>query len=589
MGIIEGEIKKILSSMLLSFSQINSFRKIFYSKNLEGELSQVFSDLIKNNNLDKIDEYTDKLKEKFEKKEDGIVESNITEKIINFLFKELNDEVIREKETNNKLLNDIFNGKFELSSSQSNRKEIQEIPLIFTFDLEQFKGPDYKIFGEDQKVYICLDKLIQNQIKKSILKDVPRYDNFKAINMPEICFIHNINIKDNSLRFYRTIDINEIPYEVIYFILDIDNKIAKYYKVNNIWFKLTSPDNKIEKMEKLNTHTGTPKLIIYRKRNEYIQNFLNKKEIFTKENKIILDLMNKHIIPEHEYEKYYLLNKVFLSELIAKLNDQNLSNEDKYIEAQSIIKNKNLLNVDLLNMKIDNSGNKLNLPKNFVIMRESAYVKFLEESNEDFLVSKQSFITNNSFYSYMDEIDKKIYNIKFGENLAFIKLGNNKKENILIYEYNKDKKIFDIITFMTYSKEGLFDNDVEKYISNRGGLEYFYLKKKLNFMKNNLQKINDENGNSVGILINIVDMSQHLNVYKFEQIKPPNVYLGNYFGDAFLIDNRNQYRVGEIVRANNNSYNNNNQNQQFNQNDSISSGKTSEFENPIFKIVNNLN
>ena len=589
MGIIEGEIKKILSSMLLSFSQINSFRKIFYSKNLEGELSQVFSDLIKNNNLDKIDEYTDKLKTKFEKKEDGIVESNITEKIINFLFKELNDEVIREKETNNKLLNDIFNGKFELSSSQSNRKEIQEIPLIFTFDLEQFKGPDYKIFGEEQKVYICLDKLIQNQIKKSILKDVPRYDNFKAINMPEICFIHNINIKDNSLRFYRTIDINEIPYEVIYFILDIDNKIAKYYKVNNIWFKLTSPDNKIEKMEKLNTHTGTPKLIIYRKRNEYIQNFLNKKEIFTKENKIILDLMNKHIIPEHEYEKYYLLNKVFLSELIAKLNDQNLSNEDKYIEAQSIIKNKNLLNVDLLNMERDNSGNKLNLPKNFVIMRESAYVKFLEESNEDFLVSKQSFITNNSFYSYMDEIDKKIYNIKFGENLAFIKLGNNGQENILIYEYNKDKKIFDIITFMTYSKEGLFDNDVEKYISNRGGLEYFYLKKKLNFMKNNQQKINDENGNAVGILINIVDMSQHLNVYKFEQIKPPNDYLGNYFGDAFPIDNRNQYRVGDIIRANNNSYNNNNQNQQFNQNDSISSGKTSEFENPIFKIVNNLN
>ena len=589
MGIIEGEIKKILSSMLLSFSQINSFRKIFYSKNFQGELCQIFSDLIKNNNLDKIDEYTDNLKNKFEKKEDGIVESNITEKIINFLFKELNDELMREKETNNKLLNDIFNGKFELSSSHSNRKEIQEIPLIFTFDLEQFKGPDYKIFGEAHKVYICLDKLIQNQIKKSILKDVPRYDNFKAFNMPEICFIHNINIKDNLLKYYRTIDINEIPYELIYFILDIDNKIAKYYKVNNIWFKLTSPDNKIEKMEKLNSYTGTPKLIIYRKRNEYIQNFLNKKEIFTKENKIILDLMNKHIIPEHEYEKYYLLNKVFLSELIAKLNDQNLSNEDKYIEAQSIIKNKNLLNVDLLNMEIDNSGNKLNIPKNFVIMRESAYVKFLEESNEDFLVSKQSFITNNSFYSYMDEIDKKIYNIKFGENLAFIKLGNNKQENILIYEYNKDKKIFDIITFMTYSKEGLFDNDVEKYISNRGGLEYFYLKKKLNFMKNNQQKINDENGNAVGILINIVDMSQHLNVYKFEQIKPPNVYLGNYFGDAFLIDNRNQYRVGEIVRANNNSYNNNNQNQQFNQNNSISSGKTSEFENPIFKIVSNLN
>jgi hypothetical protein len=261
--------------------------------------------------------------------------------------------------------------------------------------------------------------------------------------------------------------------------------------------------------------------------------------------------MNKHIIPEHKYEKYYLLNKAFLSELIVKLNDQNQSKEDKYIEAQKIIKNKNLLNVEK-----DNSENKLNLPKNFVIMRESAYVKFLEESNEDFFVSKKGFITNNSQYSYMDEVDKNIYNIKFGENLAFIKMGNNGQENILICQYNKDKEIFDIITFMTYSQEGLFDKDVEKYISNRGGLEYFYLKKKLNFMKNEQQKIKDENENEVGILINIVDMSQHLNIYKFELIKPPKVYPGNHFGDALQIDNINQYRVGEIVRSKNDSSNN---------------------------------
>ena len=581
MGIIEGEIKKVLSSMLLSFSQINSFRKIFYSKNFQGELCQIFSDLIKNNTLNKINEYTDKLEKKFEQKENDIVESNLTEKIINFLFKELNDELIREKETNGKLLNDIFNGIFELTSSHSNRKEIQEIPLIFTFDLEQFKSPDYSILSKGDIIYICLDKLIENQIKKSILKDFPRYNNFKAFYMPEICFIHNINIKDNELKYYRTIDINDIPYEIIYFILDIDDKIEKYYKVNNIWFKLASPDNKIEKMEKINIHTGTPKLIIYQKRNEYIQNFLNKKEIFTKENKIILDLMNKHIIPEHKYEKYYLLNKAFLSELIIKLNEQNQSKEDKYIEAQKIIKNKNLLNVEK-----DNSENKLNLPKNFVIMRESAYVKFLEESNEDFFVSKKGFITNNSQYSYMDEVDKNIYNIKFGENLAFIKIGNNGQENILICEYNKDKEIFDIITFMTYSQEGLFDKDVEKYISNRGGLEYFYLKKKLNFMKNEQQKIKDENENEVGILINIVDMSQHLNIYKFELIKPPKIYPGNHFGDALQIDNINQYRVGEIVRSKNDSSNNNNQYQQLNRNDSISSGKSTEFQNPINKIAN---
>ena len=79
----------------------------------------------------------------------------------------------------------------------------------------------------------------------------------------------------------------------------------------------------------------------------------------------------------------------------------------------------------------------------------------------------------------------------------------------------------------------------------------------------------------------------------FELIKPPKVYPGNHFGDALQIDNINQYRVGEIVRSKNDSSNNNNQNQQLNRNDSISSGKSTEFQNPINKLAkefkNNLN
>ena len=341
MGIIEGEIKKVLSSLILSLSQIDSFRQIFYSKNLKGELCQIFSDLINKNSFDKIDQYVDKIKEKFQQNEkEEIGESNIAEKIIKFLYKELKDELINQGE-DDKFINELFNGKFELISSNNNWKEINEFPLIFTFDLPQLNVEKHKIRCEDKKIYLCVDRIIKSQINKSILKDFPGYDKFEAYNMPEIFFIYNININDNLLKYYRTIEINEIPFEIIYFMLDIDNKIEKYFTVNNIWYKLSSKDNKIKNIKNIKNILGTPKLIIYKKRNEYIeyiQNFLNKKDIFTKENNLILDEMNLHIIPEHKYGNYYLLNKSVISEFIKALNDTKELKETIYKKAQKIIK-----------------------------------------------------------------------------------------------------------------------------------------------------------------------------------------------------------------------------------------------------------
>ena len=582
MGIIEGEIKKVLSSLILSLSQIDSFRQIFYSKNLKGELCQIFSDLINKNSFDKIDQYVDKIKEKFQQNEKEIGESKIAEKIIKFLYKELKDELINQGE-DDKFINELFNGKFELISSNNNWKEINEFPLIFTFDLPQLNVEKHKIRCEDKKIYLCVDRIIKSQINKSILKDFPGYDKFEAYNMPEIFFIYNINIKDNLLKYYRTIEINEIPFEIIYFMLDIDNKIEKYFTVNNIWYKLSSKDNKIKNIKNIKDILGTPKLIIYKKRNEYIQNFLNKKDIFTKENNLILDEMNLHIIPEHKYGNYYLLNKSVISEFIKALNDTKELKETIYKKAQKIIKDNNLLEVET-----EKKENKLNHPKNFVIMSENSYVKFLEESNEDYSVSKQTVISNNSQYYFTDDINKKIYKIKFGENLAFIKIESENQEIIYICEYNKNEGIFDIIIYINYSQKGLFDNDVEKYISNRGGLEYFYIKKKLNLEKNKQQIIKDDEGNDIGILINIVDISKHLNLYKYEQIKPKNNYLEDNFTNGFPIDNKNHVNIIKINnKSNNNSNVNNNQSQKNNQNNQYTniSEESSINENPIAKVA----
>ena len=131
--------------------------------------------------------------------------------------------------------------------------------------------------------------------------------------------------------------------------------------------------------------------------------------------------------------------------------------------------------------------------------------------------------------------------------------------------------------------EELFNKEAEKYISNRGGLEFFYLKNKLNFEKDNKQKIIDENGNEIGFLINIEEMSNHLNIYKYEQIKPKIYENKSFLVDALKIDMQAFNQGKNYQNSVDNSLNNNNQNKQIITN-SIKSDSSSGFQNPIFKL-----
>ena len=142
MGMIETEIKKILSSLILSFTQIESFRKFFYSKTFKGELCQILSNIIKNNSIEKIEEYAETIKNKFELKEKDFEEANIGEKIINFFLKELKDEFVQEDPKYEKFIEELFYGKFKLINSHSKREENVQIPLIFNFDLKEFKSKE---------------------------------------------------------------------------------------------------------------------------------------------------------------------------------------------------------------------------------------------------------------------------------------------------------------------------------------------------------------------------------------------------------------------------------------------------------------
>ena len=82
--------------------------------------------------------------------------------------------------------------------------------------------------------------------------------------------------------------------------------------------------------------------------------------------------------------------------------------------------------------------------------------------------------------------------------------------------------MFEVEIVLNYFKKGGFDLDLEKYISNRGGMEYFYRLKKINVEGRGLQDIN-ENGEKIGEIAIIRDVNSHMNITKYEMLEPLQV------------------------------------------------------------------
>jgi len=463
---------------------------------------------------------------------------NIAKTIINYFLNELRRQ-IKDEEKKDDIIKKVFKGNFEFSIGS--QKEQQEIPLILSFDLDDFKTQDY--IDDENSNYISLEKILSKNFKSKLLNDFPNYKNFQVIQMPEIIFIHNININNNSLLYYLKMDINNYPYEMIYFVLenDDDNDEQKFFKVNNEWYKYSTKYNTIDNIPYIKENLGTPKMICYQKIKKKIQSFLNTKDIFIMEKERILEIMKEHIIPEHEYENYYLLNKNLVKEFISILNKKN-PDDIKYNEGQITLNNMNLLEVGI----IKNKNININFPTNFLIIKENIFKSFIDE------------------YKKNKNDEKNPYLIKFGENLAFIKTTKLNKETIYVVRFDENEEKFEVEIIMQYDKTGLFDDDLKKYISNRGGLEYFYIKKNLNFNIDEIQTIHNEKGEEIGIFINILDMRKYINKFKYQMIQPEKENKNNNIKKDDEIKNKDD----------------NNDKQNIEQ---ISNNSTG-FQNPIFQV-----
>ena len=501
---LDQETNKILSSLIFSLAQIDSFRKYIYEKNFSGEICKIFSEIVHKNCFNKIDEYVKNIIHKF--KVNNLDKNNIAKIIINYFLKELSKE-IKDEEKTDIIIQTLFNGIFEFNYGY--QKDNKRLSLILSFDLDDFKTQDYKIDVNNVQ-YISLENILSKHFKSKLLNDFPAYNNFQVIQMSEIIFIYNINIKNNLLLYYLKMDIYNYPYEMVYFVLekDDDNGEQKFFKVNNIWYKYRTKYNTIDNIQDIKVNLGTPRMICYQKNKNLIQSFLNSKDIFIMEQRRILEIMKQHIIPEHEYKNYYLLNKNLLNDFISILNKNN-SDDIKYNEGQITLNNLNLLEHGTKNNKNVN----INFPINFWIMKDDLFKSFLDIATRN-KNDEYKKVNNNGVE------EKKPYLIKFGENHAFIKIKKSNKETIYVVGYDENEEKFEAVIIMQYDEIGLFDDDLKKYISNRGGLEYLYIKKNLNFNMDEIQNIHNEKGEKIGIFINILDMKKYINNFKYQMIQP---------------------------------------------------------------------
>ena len=69
---------------------------------------------------------------------------------------------------------------------------------------------------------------------------------------------------------------------------------------------------------------------------------------------------------------------------------------------------------------------------------------------------------------------------------------------------------------LKYYLNDTFSKELRKFISNRGGLEYYYLNRNLKIDNKKIQKIIVKEQDKIGELINIKEnLESHMNIYKF--------------------------------------------------------------------------
>ena len=523
--------KPFAKSLLISFTRIKEFRDIFY-KEPEKSLSKIFYSLCENENeVKKCEEdfnilVRDKGRLNFQK---------LLYFILTTLNEELNENNYRDREKNmkdyaekfsemtNSIIERLFFGSKELSKTCQKCNKVEynyEIFSYIAFDLTNIESN------------VDLKDLLNNKEERKNCGQCDSKEDFKVeikyLNLPEIFIIYfNCREYQKQITYYKSFNILNESYVLTGFIMKKDERdedvidLNVFFEENRKWYIYKTADNLKLEIEDITDITGNPIVIFYQRNKKFYYDIYNETINLLKDQDNIEDLINEHLIADLDYEKYYLLNKNWYFKMIKILEDEDNYSKEDFINTEENIKNAlKKKNVDLIkkyklyserkkNLKvlekvdmIPEENLKLNYPKGFVLIKENVL---------------------NNFYKLIDKSvlpEKYLYEVKFGENYIFIKDKNKNDENrnnetIFVCYLNKNDNTIDVECILKYFNP-CFDEEIKKYISNRGGIEYFYLKKELKLDEGGIQNIIDiKTKDTIGKLINIRNPKNHFNLGRF--------------------------------------------------------------------------
>ena len=577
-------ISNKISSVLISFTKITELSKVLISKN-NGKLSNFFASFIKDHkNLDaKVEEFKKLLDNRFEYKI-----YNLIKYILETLHKELNtnknnpnwlddfnkkdnnpleEEFLKAyKKNEDSIIKQLFFGVKEIISKCSTCETCDKIYGIMNLeklfelsenqnkiDIREFVKRLRNLRMEEQNCQKCEEKT-QHIINTNI------------IELPEILIIYiDKRYNDFIFDYYLQCQLFNDKYNLISFISNKNeyNQIEEeknnvFYRDNGNWYVYKTNENKKVLVKDILKINGNPIVVFYQKDKTVFNKFYNNISLLLNDKENTMELSNEHIIPEINYEKYYLLNKDWFNKLIKIYEPENIYSKNEYtidsFEKVTNVKN-TTIKIFEFNERIkifenehffkvhygtyeNESNTKRNYPKNFVLIKENILNEILKELNV-------------STYKYKNFL----YSVKFGENYIFIK--NNKEERgETIYVCILDKKEFKVGIILTYTTKGYFDKEIKKYISNRGGLEYYYQERKLKVNYKKSQEIFDRETDKIGYLINIISLNDYISPYKFNN--NDEVFINGVGKNVFqmsIFENLNNLN-NSILNNNNNSFSN---------------------------------
>ena len=395
---------------------------------------------------------------------------------------------------------------------------------------------NYQILVLNEKIILSKDKIetdISDLIKpftemddikilcEGCKKNVKHITKYEIIDLPEIFIVAFENLNNTIVNILKSIEIRNQSYNLVGFINNKDENNREtensnsFYLEKGQWFIYRINDNKKIEIRNIKDITGNPSVVFYQRDKTIFNNFYKVLRSLFKDKENILELANEHIVPGIKYEKYYLLNKDWYNKLLKLYeNDSRYNDRDYIVDSMEKVSNIKKLSFEAETEKYLNfierqkeigEENSFKVtfndyPKNFVIIKEN----ILNELLRTIKISNEKF-------------QKHLFEVLLGENNLFIK-DNTRKENIYACYLNENN--FYVYAILEYYENDYFLDEVKKYISNRGGLEYYYHVRNIKLSKKE-QYIFDKENKKVGNLRNIGEIDNIMNMYKYDQNYQP--------------------------------------------------------------------